>query len=98
MIFDLGEEKIAVEALRQSQQRLKLIAESLSDAAIYGLDQDGSVSDWNAGAAQLFGLAGDEAISKSFSNLFVPEDRTVGSLENLLIKAQAQTRFETQAP
>ncbi|GJL68304.1 MAG: hypothetical protein NPIRA06_09390 [Nitrospirales bacterium] len=50
----------ALEALRTSEDRFGLVAESIQDYGIVMLDPEGNVASWNAGAAHIFGyLAGD---------------------------------------
>ena len=53
--------------------RLSAIVE-LSDDAIIGKDINGIITDWNNGAASLFGYSADEMIGKSIS-ILTPFDR-----------------------
>jgi PAS domain S-box-containing protein len=45
----------ATAALRASEQRLRAIFESARDFAIFTLDLEGKIVDWNPGAANMFG-------------------------------------------
>ncbi len=67
-------------AMRDGEERLRLIMANVTDFAIFTLDLEGKVSDWNAGAEQVFGW-GREIMGQSAALLFTPEDREVGRLE-----------------
>ncbi|WP_080057594.1 hybrid sensor histidine kinase/response regulator [Spirosoma aerolatum] len=66
------------QALRQSEERQRLILESARDYAIFTLDLERRVSSWNVGAEAMFGYAEDEIIGQAGDILFVPEDRDMG--------------------
>jgi hypothetical protein len=58
---------------RQSEERFKLLVESVRDYAIFMLDRDGHVLTWNAGAERFKGYRAAEIIGKHFS-VFYPDD------------------------
>jgi PAS domain S-box-containing protein len=72
-------------------------AEGLSqvrDYAFIGLDPEGYITSWNAGAAALKGYTSDEAIGQHFSIFYPPEDREAGIPQRLLAAAVADDRVE----
>ena len=62
------------EELQHSEERFKLLVESVRDYAIFMLDPDGHVLTWNAGAERFKGYRADEIIGQHFS-LFYPPRR-----------------------
>jgi PAS domain S-box-containing protein len=61
-----------VEARARVQRLAALVASS--EDAIIGKDIAGVITDWNTGAAHLFGYSADEAIGKRCSRLFSQDD------------------------
>jgi PAS domain S-box-containing protein len=62
------------EALRQSEERFRLLVESVRDYAIFMLDPNGVVITWNAGAARIKGYSEQQVIGKHFSVFYSAED------------------------
>jgi len=58
--------------LRESEERFRLLVQSVKDYAIFMLDPDGYVTTWNAGAERINGYTAGEIIGKHFS-VFYPE-------------------------
>jgi PAS domain S-box-containing protein len=79
MVFrDVSERRRAEWALKESQDHLRLMVESVTEYAIFSLDPAGIVSSWNTGAERVFGYAEAEIIGRDYATLFSPEDRTAG--------------------
>ena len=65
-------------ALRESEERLRLVIEGAKDHAILTTDSAGIIDSWSAGAEATFGWKADEAIGHSAAIIFTPEDRAAG--------------------
>jgi PAS domain S-box-containing protein len=72
---DLTDRRAAEEELRRSEERFRLLVESVTDYAIYMLDPMGKVSSWNAGAQRFKGYAAHEILGEHFSRFYTEEDR-----------------------
>ena len=68
VVTDITERKKAEQALRESEERLKILFESAPDA-IYLIDSEGRFVDSNKAALELIGFAKDEVIGKSLAEL-----------------------------
>lgn len=89
---DLSVRKANEEALRQSEERLRVTMESVTDYAIITHDEQGIITTWNPGAEQMFGYRAEEAIGQSSSLIFTPEDRARGAPKQELIGARQTGR------
>ena len=68
IVTDITERKRAEQALRESEERLKILFESAPDT-IYLIDSEGRFMDANRAAFKLIGFARDEVIGKSLAEL-----------------------------
>ncbi|MEX3809502.1 PAS domain S-box protein [Paraburkholderia sp. BR13439] len=75
---DLTAQREYLEALRQSEERFRLLVDSVKDYAIFMLDPQGFVVSWNSGAARIKGYTHDEIVGRHFSQFYVPEEAAAG--------------------
>ena len=67
-------EKLAAEALRESERQFRLFSEAATDHALIRLDARGVVSGWNAGAQRIEGYAEPEIVGHHFSRFYTAAD------------------------
>jgi PAS domain S-box-containing protein len=84
------------EDMRQSEERFRLLVESVRDYAIFMLDTDGYILTWNAGAERFKGYRADEIIGQHFSRFYPPEARARDIPANELREAADVGVFEDE--
>jgi PAS domain S-box-containing protein len=65
--------RVEQEELRRSEERFRLLVESVRDYAIFMLDPDGLILTWNAGAERFKGYQASEIIGQHFSRFYPAE-------------------------
>jgi len=75
---DITDRYRAQEDLRMSEERFRLLVESLRDYAIFTMDPAGRVTGWNVGAERLFGWKEEEVLGKPASFVFLESDDREG--------------------
>jgi PAS domain S-box-containing protein len=87
-------ERFKLKAIQQSEERFRLLVESMEDYAIYMLDPEGRVTSWNTGAERIEGYQQQEIIGKPFDRFYTPEDQKQGLPARALSYAAGSGRSE----
>ncbi len=82
--------------LQESEDRFRLLIEGVQDYAIFMLDPDGRVRNWNKGAKRIKGYDSAEIIGKHFSCFYPEEDLRNGKPQWELEVAAKEGRFEDE--
>ena len=89
-VYDRASAELAgreAEALRRSEEKFRLLVEGVADHAIFMLDSEGRVANWNLGAIRLIGY-GDEIVGSHYAILHTEEDRDLGVPDIMLLNAK----------
>ncbi|HJU20708.1 MAG TPA: PAS domain S-box protein [Stellaceae bacterium] len=93
---DITERRAAQDALRDSERRFRLLVAGVTDCALYMLDPNGIVTNWNAGAARITGYMAGEIVGQHFSRFYMERDRLAGRPARALYTAAEEGRFEAE--
>ena len=98
IIRDISERKRAEEALRQSEEKFRVMFEAIPDGMIVLDLKDGRIADANPAVLRMFGFSMEEAIGRNAYDFIVPGDRerAIADLPNTLktgISSMAEWRL-----
>lgn len=95
-VENVTEQRMAEKAVRESEERFRLLVDGLQEYAILHLDPNGHVVSWNQGAERLKGYRGDEIIGKHFSVFYPSEEVLRGDPDRNLKDAaeKGQSEYE----
>ena len=93
---DMTEKRDAQLALLEAERRFRILVQGVTDYAIFMLDPEGRITNWNAGAARIKGYRADEIVGEHFSRFYTPEDLNVGVPQKALETARETGRYEAE--
>jgi PAS domain S-box-containing protein len=96
IVTDITKRNRAEKALRESEERFRLLVEGVQDYAIYMLNPSGQVVTWNAGAERIKGYKGEEILGQHVSRFYEADDIARGKPQQELELAASTGRFEDE--
>jgi PAS domain S-box-containing protein len=94
---DVTDSREAQQALFESEQRFRMLVQGVHDYAIYMLDLDGRVTNWNTGAERIKGYKASEIVGQHFSRFYTEEDRQSGEPARALATAMRDGKYEKES-
>jgi PAS domain S-box-containing protein len=93
---DMTERREAEQAIREAEARFRILVQGVTDYAIFMLDPEGHVTNWNAGAQRIKGYKPEEIVGEHFSRFYTPEERDAGVPKRALETARETGRYEAE--
>ena len=97
VVRDITEKRAAETDLRASKERFRLLVQGVKDCAIYLLDKEGVVTNWNLGAEHIKGYSSAEIVGEHFSRFYTEPDRAAGEPARALSTALTEGKYEREA-
>jgi len=93
---DMTEKRRTEQALLEAERRFRILIQGVTDYAIFMLDPEGRVTNWNAGAQRIKGYSPEEIVGEHFSRFYTPEDLESGVPRRALETARDTGRYEAE--
>jgi PAS domain S-box-containing protein len=93
---DLTDKKRAEDALKESEEKFRLMVEAVKDYAVFMLDPRGHIASWNPGAERIKGYRAHEILGVHFSRFYPREDVESGKPDRELVIAREQGRYQEE--
>jgi PAS domain S-box-containing protein len=90
---DIAERRKTQEALMESEWRFRTVVQGITDYAIFLLDQDGCITNWNVGAQRIHQYAAAEILGGHFSRFFSDEEQQSGEPARALQVAAYEGKY-----
>jgi PAS domain S-box-containing protein len=90
---DIAERRKTHEALLESEWRFRTVIQGIADYAIFLLDQDGCITEWNVGAQRILQYSAGEIIGAHFSRFFSDEEQQSGEPARALQVAAYEGKY-----
>ena len=97
VVRDITDKKAAEKDLRASEERFRILVQGVKDCAIYMLDKEGVVTNWNSGAENIKGYSSSEITGEHFSRFYTEPDRAAGEPARALNTALTEGKYEREA-
>jgi PAS domain S-box-containing protein len=94
--FDITDRKRVEQTLKESEERLRLLIERVTDYEIFMLDPEGHIIIWNVGGQKNKGYSLEEVIGRPHSIFFTQNDIEAGIPDKELSVAANEGSFEDE--
>jgi len=88
MFQDITARRQAEHEVAWSEERLRLLINSVTDYAIFTMTPEGRIHSWNTGAQRMFGYSSEDVIGRPFDMLYTQDDRDAGIAADELERAR----------
>ena len=93
---DIAERRKTQEALMESEWRFRTVIQGITDYAIFMLDRDGCITNWNTGAQRIHQYAAADTIGRHFSLFFSGEEQQAGEPARSLQVAAYEGKYAVE--
>jgi PAS domain S-box-containing protein len=93
---DMTQRRAAQQALIESEQQFRRLVSGVTDYAIFMLDPNGVITNWNTGAERIKGYKAEEIVGHHFSKFYNEVDRKAGVPARALGQAASEGRFDAE--
>ncbi|MFI7675725.1 PAS domain S-box protein [Actinophytocola sp. NPDC049390] len=93
---DMTERRNTEQALRESEERFRLLVQGVRDYGVFMLDPAGHIISWNVGAQRISGYEEQEILGQHFSIFYPSEDISDGKPQRELREAITEGRLEDE--
>ncbi|MEE6273553.1 PAS domain S-box protein [Georgenia sp. MJ206] len=93
---DVSAQRSTERALLESEERFRLLVDSVADYAIFMLDREGRIASWNLGAERLKGYRADEVLGQHFRLFYTQDAKDSRHPEHELEAAVRDGRYQEE--
>ncbi len=93
---DITERRKTEEALMESEWRFRMLVQGVTDYAIYMLDRDGCITNWNAGAQRIHQYTAGEIVGQHFGRVYSEEEQQGGEPTRALQVAAYEGKYAVE--
>ncbi|WP_294074102.1 PAS domain-containing sensor histidine kinase [Sphingomonas sp.] len=93
---DMTEKRQVQQALMESERRFRILVQGVTDYALFMLDPEGRVANWNSGAERIKGYSPEDIVGEHFSRFYTAEDFEAGVPFKAIETARRVGRYEAE--
>jgi len=93
---DITERQMAQQTLRETARQFRTLIGGVTDYALFMLDPNGLVVNWNVGAERIKGYSAEDIVGQHFSRFYTERDRAAGLPARALHIATKDGRYEAE--